>query len=52
MAISWMMSSTSSSAFSMSMTLMATAWPVRLSTLSTSLVRGGRVCQGGLAYPL
>lgn len=33
MAISWMMSSTSSSAFSTSMILMATEWPVRLSTL-------------------
>lgn len=33
MAISWIMSSTSSSAFSMSMILMATEWPVRLSTL-------------------
>lgn len=33
MAISWMMSSTSSSAFSTSMILMATERPVRLSTL-------------------
>ena len=33
MEISWMMSSTSSSAFSTSMILIATAWPVRLSTL-------------------
>jgi hypothetical protein len=33
MAISWIMSSTSSSAFSTSMILMATEWPVRLSTL-------------------
>ena len=33
MEISWIMSSTSSSAFSTSMILMATAWPVRLSTL-------------------
>ena len=33
MEISWIMSSTSSSAFSTSMILMATAWPVRRSTL-------------------
>lgn len=33
MEISWMISSTSSSAFSTSIILIATDWPVRLSTL-------------------
>lgn len=41
MAISWIISSTSSSALSISMTLIATAWPVRLSTLN-SLAKFGR----------
>lgn len=37
MEISWIISSTSSSAFSTSIILMATAWPVRRSTLENAM---------------